>query len=51
MPLTNCEINLVLTWSESCVNISLAGTKTAITDIKREDSVVLLSINDSKTLL
>ena len=35
MPLINCEINLVLTWSEDCVISSAAGeAKFKITDRK-----------------
>ena len=34
MPLINCEIDLILTWSTDCVTSSAAGkTKFAITDI------------------
>ena len=41
MPLTNCEINLILTWSENCVISSAAEvTKFVITDTKLNVPVV-----------
>ena len=52
MPLTNCEINLLLTWSSTCVitNSTDAG-KFAITDIKLYAPVVTLSTQDNAKLL
>ena len=45
MPLINCEINLILTWSENCVIPSANGeTKFKITDTKLYVPVVTLSI-------
>ena len=41
MPLINCEINLILTWSENCVISSGIGkTKFAITDTKHYVPIV-----------
>ena len=52
MSLTNCEINLTLTWSENCVTSSANGqTKFSITDTKRYVPVVTLSTQDSAKLL
>ena len=35
MPLINCQINLILTWSENCVSSFATGpTKFAVTDTK-----------------
>ena len=46
MPLVNCEINLILIWSEDCVISSATGaTKFKITDTKLYIPVVTLSIN------
>ena len=51
MPLTNCEINLMLLLSENCVSSSSTGTGTlTITDTKGDDPVVSLSTNGNKTL-
>ena len=52
MPLINCEINLILTWSSTCVvtNSNLAGTF-AITDTKLHVPVVTLSTQDNAKLL
>ena len=48
MPLINCEINLILTWSGKCVFSSATGaTKFAITDTKLFVSVVTLSTEDN----
>lgn len=48
MPLTDCQINLTLTWSANCVitNSSGAGTFT-ITDTKLYVPVVILSFQDN----
>ena len=43
MPLINCEINLVVTWSENCVISSATGAREfAITDTKLYVPVVTL---------
>ena len=52
MLLIDCEVNLILTWSSTCVITSSIGAKTfAITDRKRYDPVVTLSIQDNAKLL
>ena len=52
MPLINCEINLILTWSEDCVISSAVGeTRSKITDTKLYVPVVILSTQDNATLL
>ena len=52
IPLNNCEINLMFTWSENCVSTSSTDTGTlAITYTKRDASVVSILTNDNKTLL
>ena len=65
MPLFNCEVSLILTWSENCVFTSIekrARTNTRgdtsptnaifkITDTKLYVSVVTLSTENDKTLL
>ena len=49
MPLINCEINLILTWSENCVIVSTDVTnqnaKFSISDAKLYVPVVTLFIN------
>ena len=51
MPLINCEINLILTWSEDCVISSTNGeTKFKITDTKLSVPVVTLSTQDNAKL-
>ena len=48
MTLINCEINLILTWSENCVISSATGkTKYAITDTKLYIPVVTFSAQDN----
>ena len=48
MPLSNCEVNLILTWSKDCVISSATGeTKYKITDTKLYVSVVTLSTQDN----
>ena len=48
----NCEINLILTWSENCVVSSATGaTKFKITDAKLYVPVVTLSTQDNAKLL
>ena len=52
MPLCNCEINLILTWSEDCVISSAVGkTKLKITDTKFYAPVATLSTKDNVKLL
>ena len=55
IPLTNCEINLILTWSEKCVISSTANAnqeKTfAITDTKLYVLVLTLLTQDNAKLL
>ena len=52
MPLINCEISLILTWSEDCVISSVTGaTKFKITDTKLSVPVVTLSTQDNAKLL
>ena len=52
MPLINCEINLILIWSDKCVLPSDAkATPIAITDTKLYVPVVTLSIQDNAKLL
>ena len=52
MPLINCEVNLILTWSKDCVITNSTGEgKFAITDTKLYVPVVTLSTQDSVKLL
>ena len=51
MPLINCEINLLLTWSVDSVISSATGTKSAITDTKLYVPIVTLSTQDNAKLL
>ena len=52
MPLINCEINLALTLSSTCVITNSTGTGTfAVTDTKLCIAVITLSIQDSANLL
>ena len=52
MLLINCEINLILTWSEVCIISSATGaTKFEITDKRIYVPVVTLSTQDNSTLL
>ena len=55
MPLINCEVNLILTWSSSCVLISTAiqnqAASFAITDTKLYVSVVTLSTQENTKFL
>ena len=55
MPLINCEINLILTWSANCVmvyiNIANQGATFAITETKLYVPVVTLSTQDKAKLL
>ena len=48
MPLINCELNLILTWSPTCVIPSAAGeTKFKITETKLYVPVVTLSTQNN----
>ena len=52
MPLINCEVNLILTWSKDCViTNSTAEGKFAITETKLYVPVVTLSTKDKEKLL
>ena len=52
MPSINCEINLILTWSEDCVISSATGaTKFKITDTKLDVPVLTFSTQDNEKLL
>ena len=52
MSLLNCEINLILTWSDKCVlSNDTKATTFAITDTKLYVPVVILSTQDNKKLL
>ena len=52
MPLINCEINLILTWSTGCVISSETGaTKFKITDTKLYIPVATLSAEGNKKIL
>ena len=54
MPLINCEINLILTWSTNCVfvytNVVNQNATFAITDTKLYVLVVTLSTQDNSKL-
>ena len=51
MPLINCEVNLVLTWSSTCVTTNSTGAGTfKITDTKLFVSVLTLSTQDNTNL-
>ena len=52
MSLINCEINLILTWSEDCdIYFATGETKFKITDTKIYVPVVTLAIRDNEKLL
>ena len=55
MPLINCEVNLILTWSSTCVlvgtNINNQNATFAITDTKLYVPVVTLSTQENTTFL
>ena len=52
MPLINCEVNLILTWSKDCVITNSAGEgKFAITETTLSTPVVTLSTKDNEKLL
>ena len=52
MPLINCEVSLILTWSSTCVITNSTGAGTfAITDSKLYVPVLTLSTQESTNLL
>ena len=52
MPLINCEVNLILTWSSTCVITNSTGAGTfAIDDTKLYVPVVTLSTEEDAKLL
>ena len=52
MPLINCEINLILTWSSTCVLSNDTKTTTfAVTDTKLYAPVITLSTQDNEKLM
>ena len=52
MPLINCEVNLILTWSSTCVITNSNGAGTfAITDTKLYVPVVTLSTQENTKFL
>ena len=52
LPLINCEVNLILTWSSTCVITNSTGAGTfEITDTKLYVSVVTLSTKENAKLL
>ena len=55
MPLINCEVNLILTWSSTCVIVSTGNANQAatfeITDRKLYVPVVTLSTQENTTFL
>ena len=52
MPLINCEVNLIVTWSKDCVITSSTGEgKFQITETKLYVPVVTLSTQDNAKLL
>ena len=52
MPLINCEVNLILTWSSTCVITDYTGAGTfEITDTKLYAAVVTLSTQENPKLL
>ena len=52
MPLINCEINLILTWSSTCVITNSTGAgRFTITDTKLYVPVITLSTQDNAKLL
>ena len=52
MPLINCEVNLILTWSKDCVITNSTGARIfAITETKRYARIITLSTEDNAKLL
>ena len=51
MPIINCKVNLILTWSIDCVVTNSAGARTfAITETKRYAPSITLSTQDNAKL-
>ena len=50
IPLVNCEVTLILTWSSTCTNSTGAGAF-KVTDTKLHVPVITLSTQDNKKLL
>ena len=51
MPLINCEVNLILTWSSTCVITNSAGAgRFVVTDTKLYVPVTTLSTQDNSKL-
>ena len=51
MPLINCEVNLILTWSSTCVITNSTGAgRFEITDAKLYVPIVTLSTQDNANL-
>ena len=51
MPLINCEINLILTWSSTCVITNSTGAgRFEITDAKLYVPILTLSTQDNANL-
>ena len=52
MPLINCDVNLILTWSKDCLITNSDGEeKFKITEVKRYVQVITLSTQDNAKLL
>ena len=55
MPLINCEVNLILTWSANCVNMftnnANQGATFTITETRLYVPIVTLSTHDNAKLL
>ena len=52
MPLINCEVNLIFTWSSTCVVTNSTGAGTFdITDTRLYVPVVILSTRENTKLL
>ena len=52
MPLINCEVNLILTWSKDCVITNSTGEgKFKITDAEPYVAVIILSTQYNAKLL
>ena len=52
MPLSNCEVNLILTWSKDCIITNSTGArKFKITETKLYVPAVTLSRQDNARLL
>ena len=51
LPLINCEVNLILTWSWTCITNSTGAGRIAVADTKLYVPVVTLSTQDNTKLL